>query len=104
MASLEKQLEYLFRSSQDLYVKGLAKARSVGPERAAAFAAGFVYGRTTALLATIQQGAIEHELVEAYQVGAREGQQSFEPPKGSRGPAEPTDEDPLGATIDVTIN
>jgi len=81
MPPREKQLEYLFRANQDLFYKGLTKARAEGPERAAAFAAGFVYGRTHALRNHTEHGAFDAELAAAYWRGIEVGEQSFEPPK-----------------------
>lgn len=103
MPTLEQQSEYLFKTCQDLYHKGLRKARGVGPERTAAFAAGFVFGRMNMLVRSIQQGALEQDLVDGFNLGMQAGEQAFVPPKWALGPYTTTEDDPLGHTIDVTV-
>lgn len=103
MPTKEQQNSYLFKSCTDLFPRGLAKARPVGPERAAAFSAGYVYGRSQALLNAIQQGILDHDLAQAYEIGARIGQESFEPPKWAMGPFTPTEDEPLDNDIDAAV-
>lgn len=104
MPTREQQTEYLFKTCQDLYHKGLVKARGVGPERSAAFAAGFVYGRMAMLVRTLQQGAFEQDLLDGFNLGIQAGEQAFVPPKWSLGPYAQDDTEPLGHTIDVTVS
>ena len=103
MPTLEQQTEFLFKTCQDLFSRGLTKSRGVGPERSAAFAAGFVYGRMSMLVRALQQGAIEQRLLDGFNLGAQAGEQTFVPPKWSLGPYTPDDTEPLGQTIDVTL-
>lgn len=77
----EQQCTYLFKTCTDLYQKGLVNSQGVGPERAAAFAAGYVDGMTSLLRNLMELGAFDQDLQEAYAIGLHRANDRFTPPK-----------------------
>lgn len=76
-----QQNEYLFQVCKDVFTQGLAKARPVGPERAAAFAAGYAFGKLSRLRDILAQGLLDPDLIEAFDLGYRTTESSFSPPR-----------------------